>query len=73
MSLLVSHGGEKVVGSKVEMVAQVVGFRPKINTGRDMSCMDVYLNKVSRSGLDMPTMMTQEQFLPAGAPLFWTS
>ena len=74
MSLLVSHRGEKVwgekrVGSKVEMVAQIVGFRPKINTGRDTSCMDVYLNRVSRSGLDMPTMMTQEQFLPAGAPL----
>ena len=69
MSLLVSQRGEKRVGSKVEMVAQIVGFRPKINTGRDKSCMDVYLNRVSRSGLDMPTMMTQEQFLPAGAPL----
>ena len=71
MSLLVSHGGEKVWGEKRvrSKVAQIVGFRHKINTGRETSCMDVYLSRVSRSGLEVPTMMTQEQFLPAGAPL----
>ena len=63
MSLLLTHAGEKVwgekrIGNKVAMVGQIVGFQQKINTGR-----------VSKTGLDMQTMLTLEQFLPAGSPL----
>ena len=74
MSLLLTHAGEKVwgekrIGSKVAMIGQIVGFQPKINTGKDQVCMQRYITRVSKTGLDMPTMLTLEQFLPAGAPL----
>ena len=72
MSLLLTHGGEKVwgekrIGNKVDMLAQIVGFKPKINTGKDQICKQRYVTRVSKSGLDMPTMLSLEQFLPAGA------
>ena len=74
MSLLVSHEGEKVwgekrIGNKVDMVAQIVGFKHRMNNGRDQICMQRYLTWVSKSGLDMPTMLNLEQFLPVDAPL----
>ena len=46
-----------------------MGFKHRINTGRDQICMQGYLTRVSKSGLDMPTMLNLEQFLPADAPL----
>ena len=74
MSMLVSHEGEKVwgekrIGNKVDMVAQIVGFKHRMNNGRDQICMQRYLTRVSKSGLDMPTMLNLEQFLPVDAPL----
>ena len=74
MSLLLTHAGEKVwgekrIGNKVSMEGQIVGFKPKINTGKDQMCMQRYITRVSKTGLDMPTMLTLEQFLPVGAPL----
>ena len=74
MSLLISQEGEKVwgekrIGNKVNMVAQIVGFKHRINTGRDQICMQRFLSRVSKSGLDMPTMLNLEQFLPVDAPL----
>ena len=47
----------------------IVGFRYKMNNRRDQICMQRYITRVSKSGLDMPTMLNLEQFLPAGAPL----
>ena len=61
--------GEKRIGNKVDMIAEMVGFRPRINTGRDAICMDSYLSAVSKDGLDHPTMLQRDQFLPVGAPL----
>ena len=61
--------GEKSIGNKVDMLAQVVGYRHKINTRGDSRCMKTYLTRISKSGLDMPTMMNLEQFLPLDAPL----
>ena len=74
MSLLLTHTGEKVwgekrVGSKVAMIREIIGYTPKINTGRDQINMQRYITRVSKTGLDMPTILTMEQFLPAGAPL----
>ena len=74
MSLLNPQDGEKVwgekrIGNKVNMIAQVVGFRHRINTGRDQTCMQKYLSRVSKTGLDMPSMLRSEQFLPVDAPL----
>ena len=74
MSLLLIHTGEKVwgekrIGNKVAMIGQIVGFQPKINTGKDQVCMQRYITRVSKTGLDMPTMLTLELFLPVGAPL----
>ena len=76
MSVLISQEGEKVwgekrIGNKVDMIAQIVGFKHRINTGRDQICMQRYLSHVSRSGLDMPTMLSLEQFLPVDAPLLY--
>ena len=61
--------GEQRTGNKVGMVAEIVGYRHKINTGRDEKCMSLYLRRVSPSGLDCPSILTQEEFLPAKAPL----
>ena len=56
--------GEKRIGNKVDMIAEMVGYKPRINSGRDDPCMSLYLSRVSRSGLDQPSMLTREQFLP---------
>ena len=74
MSLLLTHAGEKVwgekrIGNKIAMISQIIGFTPKINTGKDQVNMQRYVTRVSKTGLDMPTILTLEQFLPAGAPL----
>ena len=47
MSLLLTHAGEKVwgekrIGNKVAMVGQIVGFKPKINTGKDAGHAEVH-------------------------------
>ena len=52
MSLLVSHEGEKVwgekrIGNKVDMVAQIVGFKHRMNNGRDQICMQRYAGSPS--------------------------
>ena len=74
MSFLLTYTGEKVwrekrIGNKVAMISQIIGFTPKINTGKDQVNMQSYITRVSKTGLDMPTILTLEQFLPAGAPL----
>ena len=51
------------------MIAQIIGFKHRINTGRDQICMEKYLSRVSKSGLDMPRILRSEQFLPVDAPL----
>ena len=61
--------GEKRIGNKVDMIAGLVGFRHRINTGRDQACMQKYLSRVSKSGLYMPRMLRLKQFLSADAPL----
>ena len=61
--------GEQRTGNKVEMIAELIGYRHKINTGRDERCMSLYLKRVSPTGLDCPSILTQEEFLPAKAPL----
>ena len=74
MSLLLTHTrekvwGEKRIGNKIAMISQIIGFKPRINTGKDQINMQRYITRVSKTGLDMPTILTMEQFLPAGAPL----
>ena len=61
--------GEKRIGNKIDMIAEMIGYKPRINSGRDDPCMSLYLSRVSRSGLDQPSMLTREQFLPVDAPL----
>ena len=61
--------GERRAGNKTDMIAQIVGYRPRINSGRDTACMQLYLNRVSKSDLDQPRFMKTEDYLPAGAPL----
>ena len=61
--------GEKRAGNKVDMIAEMVKFKPRINTGNDNACMKKYLSRVSRDGLDQPSMLRRDQFLPVDAPL----
>ena len=61
--------GEKRVGNKVDMIGEMVKFKPRINTGNDNACMKKYLYRVSRDGLDQPSMLRRDQFLPVDAPL----
>jgi hypothetical protein len=44
--------GEKRAGNKVDMIGEMVKFKPRINTGNDNACMKKYLSRVSRDGLD---------------------
>ena len=74
MFMLIPQEGEKVwgekrIGNKVDMIAGLVGFRHRINTGRDQACMQRYLSRVSKSRLDMPRVLKSEQFLPVDVPL----
>jgi len=74
MRMLIPQCGEKVwgekrIGNKVDMISEMIGYKPKINRGRDEACMEKYLGRVSRSGLDRPSMLHKDQFLPAEAPL----
>ena len=61
--------GEKRWGNKVDMLAQLVGYKHRINTGKDEIYMRKYLVKVSRTGLDKPDLLQRKEFLPVGAPL----
>ena len=59
LSLLIPQEGEKIWGekrkaNKVEMLGQLIGYRHKMNTGKDDIYMRKYLTKVSKMGLDKP-------------------
>jgi len=74
MTMLIPQEGEKVwgekrPGNKVDMIAEIVGYRHRINTGRDQACMQRYITRVSRAGLDQPSVLNSRQFLPVDAPL----
>ena len=74
MSMLIPQEGEKVwgekrIGNKIDMVAEIVGYRHRINTSRDQACMQRYTTRVSRAGLDQPSVLNSRQFLPVDAPL----
>ena len=61
--------GERRIGSKAAMVGEIVGWTPRINTGRDTVCMQRYITRVSKDGIDQPSFMKVDQYLPAEAPL----
>ena len=61
--------GERRAGSKAAMVGEIVGWTPRINTGKDTVCMQRYITRVSKDGLDQPSFMRVRQYLPAEAPL----
>ena len=65
MSMLIVQNGEKVwgekrIGNKVDMLAQVVGYRHKINTGGDSKCMKMYLTRISKSNRGLNLGMLEE-------------
>lgn len=65
MYMLIPQKGEKVWGerricNKIDMIAGLVGFKHRINTGWDQVCMQKYLSRVLKSGLDMPRMLSSE-------------
>ena len=74
LSLLIPQEGEKIWGekrkaNKVEMLGQLIGYRHKMNTGKDDIYMRKYLTKVSKTGLNKPDYLRTKEFLPIDAPL----
>lgn len=54
---------------KEDLMSRYTGRRPVMGQGCDSGCMSSYLAKVSRSEVQIPTDISMEDFLPAGAPL----
>ena len=61
--------GEQRIGNKIGMVVELAGRTHRINTGGDERYMPLYLSRVSSVGLDWPSNLTKDKFLPAQAPL----
>lgn len=61
--------GETRIANKIDMVGEVAGHTHRINTGGDERYMSLYLNQVSPDGLDWPSRLTLDEFLPLHAPL----
>ena len=74
LSMLIPQKGEKTWGekrraNKCDMVSALVGNRHRMNNGRDNIYMKKYLEKVSRTGLNKPKFLQDQEFIPLGAPL----
>ena len=61
--------GETRIANKIGMVGDLTGRTHRINTGGDERYMSLYLRRVSESGLDWPSKLTLDQYLPLHAPL----
>ena len=61
--------GEKRIGNKAAMIGEIVGGKPRINNGQDTACMQRYITRVSKAGLDQPSFLRVKQYLPVEAPL----
>ena len=61
--------GETRIANKIGMVGELAGKTHRINTGGDERYMSLYLRRVSHSGLDWPSKLTLDEFLPLHAPL----
>ena len=61
--------GETRLANKIGMVGELAGRTHRINTGGDERYMSLYLRRVSHSGLDWPSKLTLDEFLPLHAPL----
>ncbi len=61
--------GEKRIGNKAAMIGEIVGGKPRINNGQDTACMQRYITRVSKDGLDQPRFLRVNQYLPVEAPL----
>ena len=61
--------GETRIANKIAMVGELAGKTHRINTGGDERYMSLYLRRVSHSGLDWPSKLTLDEFLPLHAPL----
>jgi len=74
LSLLIPQPGEKTWGEKrvfgkVEMIAEVVGYRHRIARKKDKICMDKYLDGIDKMNLDVPGIGRKDDYLPMGAPI----
>ena len=61
--------GETRIANKIGMVGELAGKTHRINTGGDERYMSLYLRRVSHSGLERPSKLTLDEFLPLHAPL----
>ena len=51
------------------VIKEFVGYKPAMGRKQDEKCMDKFLNKVMKAGLQDPGLTPRNQFLPEGAPL----
>ena len=64
-----SSWGDSNDYNKVNLVKNIIGYKPRINTKNDKKNMRSYLEKSSKSELVIPKGGTNERYLPMGAPL----
>ena len=61
--------GDKRPYNKVNLVKDMIGYKPKINTKDDERNMRLYLRQSFKDKLVIPKSGLDEEFLPMGAPL----
>ena len=55
--------------NKVNLVKNIISYKPRINNKNDEKNMRIYLEKSSKSELVIPRGGINEKYLPMGAPL----
>ena len=61
--------GDSKIHNKVNLVKDMIGYKPRINTKDDERNMRTYLKKSFKDKLKIPRTGLDKEFLPMGAPL----
>ena len=61
--------GDKRPHNKVNLIKDMIGYKPKINTKDDERNMRLYLRQSFKDKLVIPKSGLDKEFLPMGAPL----
>ena len=61
--------GDTKLHNKVNLMKDMIGYKPRINTKDDEKKIRLYLRKLLKDKLVIPKTGLNEEFLPMGAPL----
>ena len=61
--------GDSKLHNKVNLVRDMIGYKPRINTKDDEKNIRLYLNKSFKDKLVIPRTGLDEEFMPMGEPL----